>query len=92
MIDPYMFRVFCTKYPNKSSLQWTLPIFKFGFSHHPLLKMSISDVKKISEDELKTRLNELIDVNNYLDGCVTCSLPHLLHKGTTCTRSSQAEV
>ena len=55
-------------------------------------KMSVSNVKKIFEDKLKTRLNKLIDVNNYLDGCGSYGLPCLLHKGTTCTRSSQAEV
>ena len=55
-------------------------------------KITINNVNKISEDELKSRLNNLIDVNDYLDRCGTCGLLCLLHKGTTCTRSSQAEV
>jgi len=55
-------------------------------------KMSLADIKKISDDKLKARLNELIDVNDYVNGCGTCGLPRLLHKGTTCIRSSQAEV
>ena len=55
------------------------------------LKMSVADIKKISEDDLKARLNELIDVNDYLDGCGTCCLPHSLLKDTTCIRNSQAE-
>ena len=33
--------------------------------------MSMIDVRKFSEDELKTRLNGLIDLNNYLDRSVT---------------------
>ena len=41
---------------------------------------------------MKTRLNYLIDIKDYLDGCVTCGLPRLLHKVTTCTRCSQADV
>ena len=33
------------------------------------------DVRKFLEDELKTRLNDLIDLNDYLDGFIMCSLP-----------------
>ena len=29
--------------------------------------MTLTDIKKISEEELKKRLNELIDLNDYLD-------------------------
>ena len=47
------------------------------------------DIRKFSEDEFKTWLNELIELNDYLDGCVTCGLPRLLHKGQSCTQRSQ---
>ena len=53
--------------------------------------MSVMNVRKLSEDKLKTWLNDLIDLNDYLDGCVMCGLPCLLHKGQSCTQSSQAE-
>ena len=49
------------------------------------------DVRKFLEGELKTRLNDLIDLNDYLDGCLTCGLPHLLHKGQSCMQSSQVD-
>lgn len=48
-------------------------------------------MSKISEDELRSMLNDLIDVKDYLEGCLTCGLPCLIHKGTTYTSSSQAE-
>ena len=30
------------------------------------------DVSKVFKDEFKTKLNDLIDLNDYLDGCVIC--------------------
>ena len=51
----------------------------------------MADLKKIADDKLKARLNELIDVNNDQNGCGTCGLLRLLHKGTIYSRSSQAE-
>ena len=39
------------------------------------------DVRKFSDDELRTRLTKLIDLNDYLDRCVMCGLTYLLHKG-----------
>ena len=53
--------------------------------------MSVNDVNKLLEDKLKKRLNNLIDLNNYLDGYIMCSLPHVLHKGKSCTWSSRAD-
>ena len=41
--------------------------------------MSVVDVKKISDDKLKVKLNELVDINIYLDRCGNYG---------TCTRSS----
>ena len=46
--------------------------------------MSVMNVRKFLEDELKSRLNDLIDLNDYLVGYVMCGLPHLLHKGQSC--------
>ena len=54
--------------------------------------MMIKVVKKITEDEAKTQLYELIDLDNYLDECKTCGLPSLLHKGNTCTQSNRADL
>ena len=51
--------------------------------------MSVVDIKKIYDDKLKAKLKELVDVNNYLDGCKNCGLPRVFHKGTG-KRSSQA--
>ena len=42
------------------------------------------DVKKLSEDEVKKRLNKLIYVNDCSDECQKCGLPQLLHIGA-CT-------
>jgi len=53
--------------------------------------VTLIDIKKLFEDEANQRLNELIDLNYYLDGCQTYSLPCLLHKGS-CTRTSPAVV
>ena len=39
------------------------------------------DERKFSEEELKTKLNELIDLEDYLDGCETFGLLRLLHTG-----------
>ena len=54
--------------------------------------MTIIEVKKLIEDDTKRRFNGLIDLDNYLDGCKTCELPGLLHKGNTCSRSNQADL
>ena len=48
------------------------------------------DVQKLSEDEVRKRLNGLIEVNDYSYECQNCSLPVLLHKGT-CTQSNPAD-
>ena len=54
--------------------------------------MTITDVKKITEDEALKRLNDLIDLDYYLDECKTCKLPSLLNKGSTCTRGNRVEL
>ena len=54
--------------------------------------MTITDVKKITEDEAMKRLNDLIDLDDYFDECKTCKLPSLLNKGSTCTRGNRVEL
>ena len=33
----------------------------------------------------------MIDLNDYLDGCVKCGLPRLLHKGQSCMKSRKGD-
>ena len=54
--------------------------------------MTITDVKKITEDEAMKWLNDLIDLDDYLDECKTCKLLSLLNKGSICTRSNRVEL
>ena len=35
----------------------------------------------LTKDDANKIWNNLIDLDDYLDGCKTCSLPDLLHKG-----------
>ena len=49
------------------------------------------EVEKLTEDEAKKRLDDLIDLDYHNDACVTCGLPCLLHKGDTCMRSNSVE-
>ena len=35
----------------------------------------------MTKDDANKRLNNLIGLDDYLDGCKMCSLPDLLHKG-----------
>ena len=81
------------KYKNLF-LTKVMSVFSFPRCHisiHLFPIMSARDGRKFSEDELKTRLNELIDLNDYLDGCVSCGLLRLLHKGQSFTRSRQGD-
>ena len=54
--------------------------------------MTITDVKKITEDEAMKRLNDLIDLDDYLDELKTCKLLSLLNKGSTCTCGNREEL
>ena len=47
---------------------------------------------KKAKDEAKKWLNELIDLDNYLDECKMWGLPGLLYKGNTCTWGNHAEL
>ena len=51
-------------------------------------KMTITDIKKLTENEAKRRLNGLIDLDYYLGVCKTYGLPHLLHRGDTSKRNN----
>ena len=54
--------------------------------------MIITEVKNLTEDDAKRRLNGLIDLDDYLDGCKMLGLPGLLHKGNICSRSNRANL
>ena len=54
--------------------------------------MTITEIKKLTEDEAKKRLNGLVDSDDYLDSSKTCGLPNLSHEGNTCRRSNRAEL
>ena len=41
--------------------------------------MTIIDVKKVSDDDVKKRLNEVIDLGDWSDEWENCGLPQLLH-------------
>ena len=51
--------------------------------------MTITDVKKITEDEAMKWQNDLIDLDDYLDECKTCKLSSLLNIGSTCTHGNR---
>ena len=46
------------------------------------------EVEKLTEDEVKKRLNDLIDLDDYRDACATCRLLGLLQRGNKCMRSN----
>ena len=54
--------------------------------------MTITKVKKLTEDEAKKQLNALIDLNDYLDNCKTCCFPEILQRGNVCMRGNRAEL
>ena len=49
------------------------------------------DLTKMTEDEAKKHLNEMIDLDDYNNECKICGLPDLLHRGV-CTRKTQADL
>ena len=51
-------------------------------------KMSVSDLEKVTDSDLKKRLNELIDLYDWADMCPSCRRPYFLHKGL-CTRTDK---
>ena len=60
--------------------------------HKNTSTMVITDVNKLSEDDERKRLNELVDLYDYLDRYKTCGLPDLFHKGTSCTRGDKVSL
>ena len=44
--------------------------------------------ENLMDAELKKKVNELIDLDNWKDECVACGKPDLLHKGS-CTRTEK---
>ena len=50
--------------------------------------MSVSNIETVTDTDLKKRLNELIDLDDWTDECAACGRPDLLHKGP-CTRSER---
>ena len=49
------------------------------------------EVEKLTEDEVKKRLNVLIDLYDTNDTWEICGLPCLLHRGDTCIRSNHVK-
>ena len=54
--------------------------------------MTISDVRRLTEDDAQKQLNELIGLDDFLDKCKTCGLPSLLLKGSIRTPRNRLEV
>ena len=50
--------------------------------------MTMTEVKKLTEDDVKKKLNELIDLDYFMDAYVTCGLLHFLLKGEDCSKSN----
>ena len=48
--------------------------------------MSVSNLEKVTDADLKKRLNKLIDLDDWTDKCAACGKPDLLHK-RPCTRT-----
>ena len=44
--------------------------------------MNFMKVKKMSSEEVKKRLNKLIDLEDWSEECQICGLPLLLHAGS----------
>ena len=50
--------------------------------------MSISNLEKVTYADLKKRLRELVDFDDWTDKCAVCGRPDLLHNGP-CTRTEK---
>ena len=48
--------------------------------------MYLTSLEKVTDAELKKRLREFIDLDDWMDKCAACCKPDLLHKGL-CTRT-----
>ena len=55
-------------------------------------KMSVLDLKTLTDHDLKKRLTEQINVEDWTDKCSKCGYPKLIHKNlhrdATCTREA----
>ena len=49
---------------------------------------SVSSLEKVTDADLKKRLSELVDLDNWTIKCSTYGRPDLLHKGA-CTRDNK---
>ena len=58
-----------------------------------LAKMSVVELKNLSKDDLKKRLAQQIDIEDWTDKCGKCGYPKLLHKElhreAACTREQE---
>ena len=52
--------------------------------------MTITKVKKVTNNKAQKRFDELVDLDNFMDACLTNGLLALLHKGT-CTSENRPE-
>ena len=52
---------------------------------------SIIDLDRLSDDNLKKRVLELISIDDWMDECSQCGRPALLHKPGPCTRSEKED-
>ena len=50
--------------------------------------MSVSNMEKVTDTDMKKRLNKLADFDDCMDECAVCRRPDLLHKGP-CTRTEK---
>ena len=48
----------------------------------------MTEGKKLTKDDVKKKLNELIDLNYFMDACVMCGLLHFLQKGEDYSKSN----
>ena len=48
----------------------------------------MTEGKKLTKDDVKKKLNELIDLDYFMDACVTWGLLHFLQKGEDCSKSN----
>ena len=67
---------------------FSLPHYHIDMKTSSFLKITMTEGKKLTKDDVKKKLNELIDLSYFMDACVMCGLLHILQKGEDCSKSN----
>ena len=74
--------------PVKEAAVFSLPHYHIDMKTSSFLKITMTEGKKLTKDDVKKKLNELIDLDYFMDACVTCGMLHFLQKGEDCSKSN----